>query len=162
MAGLFSRESNAESPEAFWRRTAEKRGAEIRSYSLAVYLGRSNESIREMVGVVYLAGDTLWFEDFEKDTLLFGILSRKSTYVKTEIGIPAAAVSSARTVSRRTALLCIQGRMDPDKAPGMSTRTWLPARSAVQITLSDRHSLYFEIAKEREILDLLNAGKAPG
>jgi hypothetical protein len=157
---LLGRKQDAISPEEFWRKTAEKRGADINYYTFAIFLGRSKDSLRDLPGLLYLAGDTLWFEDFEKDPGFLRLLSPKPAYVKTEISVPGADIVSAKAVLRKMALACVKGWMEPATAPSVTSFGRIFLRSAVEIVLSQGRGIYFEAMKEKELLELL-PGAAP-
>ena len=152
---FLGQKKETESPEEFWRRTAEKRGGEIKYYTFAIFLGRSKDSPCDLPGLLYMAGDTLWFEDFEKDAGWMRLFTPKSAYAKTEFGVPASDIRWARPVSRKTAFACIDGRMEPKAAPLITPFAKVFFRSAVEIGLSDGGGLYFEVLKEKELLVLL-------
>jgi hypothetical protein len=150
------------SPEEFWKQTAEKRGAEIKYYTFAIYLGRSKETLLDLGGLLYLAGDTLWFEDFEKQSSLFGfqtsgkLFGAKKPYVKTEFSVPRADIVSAKVISKKAAMSCVMGWMEPANAPVITRWGDLFSRPAVQIGLREGKALYFDAMKERELVGLLS------
>lgn len=52
--------------EEFWKEKSETYGGEIRYRSFARLLGRSDDEARDLSGLLYLIGERLIFEDFEK------------------------------------------------------------------------------------------------
>jgi hypothetical protein len=153
---IFQQKPDAETPEEFWRRTAEKRGAEIKYFSFAIYLGRSKQTVRDQPGLLYLAGDTLWFEDFEKDAGILSVFSSKTPYVKTEFGISKADIGSAKIIGKKTAVACIRGWTEPASAPVITRLGRIFSRSVVQIGVTKGASHYFEAMKEGELIGLLS------
>ncbi len=158
---LFGSKQETISAEEFWRRTAEKRGAEILFNTFAVYMGRAKENLHDLAGLLYLAGDTLWFEDFEKDGGLMGLFIRKSAYVKTEFSVPKADIVSVKPIQKKDALSCIRGVLQPAAVTAMSRFNGFFARPVIQIALSSGGAVYFEAMKEKELMQVLG-GAASG
>jgi hypothetical protein len=155
LENLFGKKQEQISPAEFWRRTAEKRGAEIPYYTFAVYLGRSNDAARDLPGLLYLAGETLWFEDFEKDMGFMKIFTPKTVWEKTEFSLPKSDIGAVKIVPRKTAFACIKGWMDPGAVAPITRIGRVFSRSVVQLGLPQGAAIYFEVMKEAELVRLL-------
>ena len=116
---LFGKK-HEESPSEFWRETAEKRGGPIGYMTYGSLLGRSGDVLVDLPGLVYTVGDSVWFEDFERDNWLARIVNSKRKFEKTEFSFARADVTQVRMVSRGAAIRCISGALLPDKLPRLS------------------------------------------
>jgi hypothetical protein len=148
--------AGTESAVEFWQRTAQKRGGEIGLYTFATYLGRSGDNYLGLPGLMYTVGDSVWFEDFQKDNWLSALLDpRKKSYVKTEFEFSKPDAAFTRLVSSASALRCIKGGADPNKLPTISSLANFFSTAVVQIAFKQGHSLFFEIMKREEMMDFL-------
>jgi hypothetical protein len=145
---------NEESPDEFWRSTAEKRGGEISYMTYGLLLGRSGDTIVDLPGLIYTVGDTVWFEDFERDNWLSRILNSKRKYEKTEFSFPRADVTSVRMVSRGAASRCVTGGVAPDKVSRISLVGRVFSSPITQVNLVDGSAFFFDIMKRREFIAL--------
>ncbi len=145
-----------ESAAEFWRRTAQKRGGEIGLYTFASYVGRSGDKYFGLPGLMYTVGNTVWFEDFQKDNWLSSLLdARKKSYVKTEFEFSKGDVAFTKLVSFPNAMRCIKGGMDPAKVPTISSLTKFFSTTVVEIAFTQGHCMFFEIMKWEEMIDFL-------
>ncbi len=149
---LFRRSKPEESFDDFWRRTGEKRGGTVGAFTFATYLGRSRGEVAGLPGLMYTVGESVWFEDFERDNWLARLFGGKRQFQQTEVGFSRDEVASTRVVSRATAYRCIRGSLAPQDARPLSPFMRLFSTSAVQICLSQGQCLYFEIMKQAEII----------
>ena len=157
---LWNRKGQTESPEEFWRHTGEKRGGEVGFVTFATFLGQSADRVLGFPGLLYTVGETVWFEDFEKDNWLARIIGGRQKYEKTELSFPVSDALFTRVVSRRSAYRCIGGSLNPSELPPLSPFVRLFTTSVVQVGLKGGPSLFLEIMRQKEFLDLL-AGKQP-
>ncbi len=155
---LFGR-GRDEKPEEFWRKTGEKRGGEVGFLTFATLLGRSGDQPLELPGLLYGVGETLWFEDFERDNWLARIVGSRKQFEKTELSFAKAEVRSVRFVSRSSALRCISGSVAPDKIPEATALGKIISTPIVQIALSNGTSIFFDMILRREFLALFPAEK---
>jgi hypothetical protein len=139
-----------ENPDDFWRETARKRGGEIGFFTFATLVGRSGGAILNFPGLLYKAGDTFWFEDFERDNWLAKILSSRKKYEKTEISFGTAEVRFVRLVSRMNAARCVGGAVAPEQLAPATVFARVFSTPVTQIGLSDGSSLFFEIMQRKE------------
>ncbi len=145
-----------ESVAEFWQRTAQKRGGEIGLYTFAAYLGRSGDKFLGLSGLMYTVGNTVWFEDFQKENWLSFILDpRKKSYTKTELEFSKGDVAFTKLVSIPNAMRCIKGGADPNKLPTISSLAKFFSTTVVQISFTQGHSLFFEIMKWEEMIGFL-------
>jgi len=149
-----------EDPAEFWRATAAKRGGEIGYFTFATLLGGSARGSDGLPGLLYAVDDALWFEDFERDNWLSKIVAGRTKYEKTELRFGRADVRYARLVSRGGAARCIGGGVPPDRLAPASFLTRAFSTPAVQVAMTDGSSLFFDIMKRSQFLDLF-CGKAP-
>jgi hypothetical protein len=147
--------SDTESVSEFWSRTAEKRGGQIGLCTYANYLGRTQDQILELPGLLYTVGDMVWFEDFEKNNWLARLINVGSKYQKTELGFPRSEVDYTRVVSRGAALRCIRGSVDAKNTRPLLSAAKIFFTPVVQISFTAGHSLFFEVLRQKELLGFL-------
>jgi hypothetical protein len=157
---FWDRKKQTESPEDFWRHTGEKRGGEVGFVTFATFLGQSGDRVLGFPGLLYTVGETVWFEDFEKDNWLARIIGGRQKYEKTELRFLVSETTFTRVISRRSAYRCIGGARDPKDLPPLSPFLRMFSTSVVQIGMKSGSSLFMEIMRQKEFLDLL-AGKTP-
>ena len=140
----------------FWRQTAEKRGGEIGIITFATLLGQSGANILGLPGLMYtVGGGTVWFEDFEKDTLMARILGGKNKWEKTELSFQKSDVSFTRLVSKGTALRSINGGLAPESTRAISFLGLFFSTPALQIGFTQGHSLFFEVMRRDDMIGFL-------
>jgi len=141
-----------ESPEEFWRQTAAKRGGEIVFRTFATLLGRSADQPLDLPGLLYLVGETVWFEDFERDNWLSKIMGGRRKFEKTEISFIRAEILGARLVSRASAARCIAGAVPAEKLSPVSAVGRILSTPIVQVSLSGGTSLFFDMISRNEFI----------
>ena len=152
-----------ESPDEFWRNTAAKRGGEIGFTTFATLLGRSADQPLDLPGLLYLVGETVWFEDFERDNWLAKIMGGRRKFEKTELSFFRGEVRAMQLVSRSAAARCIAGAVAAEKLSPVSAVGRFLSTPIVQVSLSNGTSLFFDMIRRSEFIALfsLSAGAAP-
>jgi len=155
--------SREESPEDFWRQTAAKRGGEIGFLTFATLLGRAADQPLDLPGLLYLVGETVWFEDFERDNWLAKIMGGRKKFEKTEISFARAEVRATRLVSRSSAARCIAGAVPAETLRPVSAVGRVLSTPIVQVSLSGGTSIFFDMIRRIEFIALfpLSGGGAP-
>ena len=139
-----------ENPDDFWRETGRKRGGDVTFFTFATLVGRSGSALLNFPGLLYKAGESFWFEDFERDNWLAKILSTRRKYEKTELSFAVAEVQFVRLVSRMSAARCVGGAAAPEKLPPVSVVARFFTTPVTQIGLKDGTALFFEIMQRKE------------
>jgi hypothetical protein len=152
---LFRRSKPEESFDDFWKRTGEKRGGTVGTFTFATFLGRSRGEVLGLPGLMYTVGEAVWFEDFERDNWLARLFGGKRQFTQTEVGFDRGEVGYTRIVSRGTAYRCIRGSLDPEESRPLSGFLRIFTTSVVQVCLSEGACLFFEIMKQAEIKGFL-------
>jgi hypothetical protein len=150
----FFRRAREEDPDEFWRQTAAKRGGEIGFLTFATYLGRSSDQPLELPGLLYMVGDTTWFEDFERDNWLARIMGGRRKFEKTEISFNKPEVRAARLVTRTGAMRSIAGAVPAEKLNAASAVSRIFSNPIVVVTLSNGMSLFFDMIRRNEFVAL--------
>ncbi len=155
--------SREESPDEFWRQTAAKRGGEIAFLTFATLLGRSADQPLDLPGLLYLVGETLWFEDFERDNWLSKIMGGRKKFEKTEISFLRGEVRAVQLVSRAGAARCIAGAVPAERLSPVSAVGRIFSTPIVQVSLSNGTSLFFDMIRRGDFIALfsLSADAAP-
>jgi len=156
---FFSRRKE-EDPEEFWQHTAEKRGGKIGFLTFATLLGRSDDRPLDLPGLLYMVGDVVWFEDFERDNWLAKIIGGRRKYEKTELSFGRGEVTSSRLVSRSSAARCIGGALPADKLRPVSALARVLSTPVVQVSLANGTTLFFDMIRRAEFISQV-AGAAP-
>lgn len=152
------RKAQDDDPAEFWRQTAEKRGGEIRFFTFATLVGRSGGNFLNSPGLLYLVGDFIWFEDFERENWLSRIFASRTKWEKTELSFSKSEVQFTRVVSRGGAARCIAGALTPEKVAPASAFTTIFSTPVIQVTLKDGSAIFFEIMQRKEFLAQLTPG----
>jgi hypothetical protein len=155
---LFGRRPD-DSPAEFWRKTGEKRGGTIGFMSFATLLGRSQDHIVDLPGLLYAVGGTVWFEDFERDNWFSRIVRTRDTYAKTEISFALADVLSTRLVTRGGALRSITGPVPPDALRPATLLNRIISTPIVQVAMRDGSSLFIDLINRKQFLALVAGAK---
>ena len=156
------RRGKEEDPEEFWRQTAAKRGGEIGFLTFATLLGRSGDQPLDLPGLLYMVGDMVWFEDFERDNWLARIMGGRRKFEKTEISFSRQEVAAARLVTRTAATRCITGAVPAEKLPAASTLGRILSNPIVLVTIAGGSSLFFDMIRRTEFVALFDVtAKSP-
>ena len=108
-------------------------------------------------GLLYMVGDTAWFEDFERDNWLAKIMGGRRKFEKTEISFSTAEVRATRLVGRSAANRCIAGTVPAEKLPAASAFGRILSNPIVLVTLSNGTSLFFDMIRRQEFIALFPA-----
>jgi hypothetical protein len=152
---LFRRSKPEESFDEFWKRTGDKRGGTVGTFTFSTFVGSSGGEVMGLPGLMYTVGDSLWFEDFERDNWLARLFGGKKSFQQTEVGFSRSDVSYTRVVSRSTAYRCIRGSLPVESAKPLSPALRLFTTSVTQIGLASGTCHFFEIMKQAEIVSFL-------
>lgn len=155
MMQLWGKRGPQETPAEFWQKTGEKRGGTVGLFTFATLLGRSGDAPLGLPGLLYTVGDTVWFEDFEKDNWLARIIGSRQKYEKTELSFIKGEVEFTRIVSRGAAYRCIVGKVAPQSVPGLPPLLRMFVSHAVQVGLRSSSSVFLEIMREADLLQFL-------
>jgi hypothetical protein len=150
---LFGKK-HEESPTEFWQQTAEKRGGPIGYMTYGSLLGRSGDTLVDLPGLVYTVGDSVWFEDFERDNWFARIVTSKKKFEKTEFSFPRADVTLVRMVSRGAAIRCISGNLPADRLPQLGFFGRIFSTPVIQVSMQGGTALFFDILQRREFIGL--------
>jgi hypothetical protein len=141
-----------EDPEDFWRSTAARRGGEIGFLTFATLLGRSGDRPLDLPGLLYVVGDMVWFEDFERDNWLAKIVGGRKKFEKTELSFGREEIRSSQLVSRSAAIRCIGGVLSVDKLRTVSAWARIFSTPIVQVSLSNGTTLFFDMIRRNEFI----------
>ena len=151
---IFGKPS-AEDPAVFWRETAAKRGGTIGFLTFASLLGGTADGMSDTSGILYTVGESVWFEDFERNDWLRRIAGGKSTFVKTEITFTRSEVAFTRLVTRGAALACIAGKVPPADLSAASRLARLLGTPFVEVGMRDGSALFLDVIRRSEFMAVL-------
>ena len=156
---LFNRKQE-EDPDEFWQKTAERRGGQVGFLTFATLLGRAGDRPMELPGLLYVVGDMIWFEDFERDNWLARIIGGKRKFEKTELSFGRAEIRVSRLVSRSAAMRCIGGGLPVEHLHAVSSVARIFTTPIVQVTLDNGTTLFFDMIRRLEFVSEVAGGAA--
>lgn len=150
--------------EKFWKVKSEELGAPIRFRSYARFLGMRGTGvepqIRNLSGLLYATEDRLYFEDFERHSLMDALFQgRKREYEKFSIDFDRRDLGGLRQVTEKGAEAYLKGR-----AAAVSRRSlWhrLFGRPVWELNLRQDVRLFFEIMEPEGLITLVNGPDDP-
>ena len=152
---MYSHGMTDNETEEFWTEREQQYGGEIRFRSFARLLGSTLREERELSGLLFLAGETLVFEDFEKESALMGFIMKtsKKKYEKTVYEIPFDDISRVKPVTQGAAKRKLSGV--PGETEEISSLAAFFGRPVQEVILSSEERLYFEVLDKRSLKELL-------
>jgi hypothetical protein len=141
----------------FWENIERQKGGKVTFFTFATFLGESGSRQVSLGGLLYIVGDMVYFEDFEKENWIAKIFTRKQKWEKTEFSFRTGNLSEVRLVSKGTALNCIAGYLDEADTKPVSKVFAALFQPVIQIRLKGQGSLFFDIMRKKEFLDALAA-----
>ena len=99
-------------------------------------------------------GETVWFEDFERDNWLAKIMGGRRKFEKTELSFVRAEVRATRLVSRSGASRCVAGAVPAEKLKPVSAVGRFLSTPIVQVSLSSGTSIFFDMIRRAEFIAL--------
>jgi hypothetical protein len=113
MFNLYNENNTNQEQEAVLRQIEEACGGPIAFKTFAFYLGNSAGRAGERGGLIYIVGDDLYFEDFEKTGGLSQFFRKKTAYEKLRFSIPVRSIDRIQVTTERSARRCIRRITSP-------------------------------------------------
>jgi hypothetical protein len=139
----------------FWDDKGRERGGTVEYRTLAVLLGEAGGGSREIPGLLYAVDGVLWFEDIPHENWLTKLFPSRTKTEPMALHNAIAETRGARVVSRKDAVRCIDGRAAPADLKPLAGIRKAFGQPAVQWDLADGRTLFFETAKQKELVALL-------
>lgn len=140
----------------FIQELEEKRGSKIRWKTYSTWYANSDGVQREYGVFLYRAGDSFWFEDFERIPTFLGfpIKQKKDApkYIKYEASFPMEQVKDTKPVTRATAERVAAGRLEPKFAKTANGWQRVFSQIVEMVTLSDGTVHFFELMDRKQFL----------
>lgn len=152
---MIFQKKETQSPDDFWGDREKEKGGPVGFRSFSMLLGKSDDTIRNLAGIFYQVGDTMYFEDFEKDNMLAKLINRGRKYEKTEFSFNLSEVLEMRLVSKNAALACIDGSLEDRDTKPMTALASVFGKAVVQLLFVSGYSLFFEVMEMKGIKDLI-------
>jgi len=149
-----------EDPEEFWQRTAARRGGQIGFLTFATLLGRAEDRPLDLPGLLYVVGEMVWFEDFERDNWLARIMGGRRKFEKTELSFGRAEIRFSQLVSRSSAMRCIAGALRVDHLRSATAWARIFSTPIVQVSLENGTTLFFDMIRRAEFVSQVAGGLA--
>jgi hypothetical protein len=132
----------------FWGEIEKEHNAKVVFRTFAILLGKSSEVFQDLRGLLYIVGDKIVFEDFEKTDRFLEFLVRKKKekkYEKFKISFSIDEIINIKEVSNQTARRCIDGSLRHSETKTVRSRHRFFSRSICQIQLIADYSLFFDL-----------------
>lgn len=138
----------------FWEEKKQETGKEILYKGFARFIGEASNGRSDISGLMYATSERVYFEDFEKTSMMDMFMKKKRKYEKYTMNFLISDISDMREVSQSSAAACIEGDMDEGKPIGglmklFNTPAW-------EIKFRSANSYFFELFDAKELLSLLN------
>jgi hypothetical protein len=140
----------------FWKDKEAEKGGKVNFYTFATFLGRSADRQVTNGGLIYTIDDRVYFEDFEKESWLIKLISKKQKYEKTEFSFDISDINRSKIISRNSALNCIAGYVDSENTRILSPLMKLFSKPVVQIVMKNGTSMFFDIMRAGDFINTLN------
>ncbi|MBI9109246.1 MAG: hypothetical protein JEZ04_21045 [Spirochaetales bacterium] len=146
-------EETNESKE-FWAEKEQETGKQIIIKSFARFIGEKGREKSGLSGLLYATEDRVYFEDFEKSSMLDIFMKKKNKYDKFTMNFLLSDTSEMRKVSESSATACINGTIE--EAKPMGAFTGLFSSSAWEVKFKTGESYFFELFEPGELMKLIN------
>jgi hypothetical protein len=151
--GILRREDPDQTPNEFWKEIEEKHGGNVRFHTFVRFIGRSQSSMENLPGLLYIINNVAHFEDFEKDNMLMRLVNRKSKYTKTEFSFPLSSIEKLQVVSKNQAVNCITGVVAGSDLKPMGGLARMLFSPVYHVYLENGTSIFFEqVMDEKKFL----------
>ncbi len=146
-------EENKESIE-FWEEKKRETGKDIIFKSFARFVGETAKGSTNLSGLIYATEDRVYFEDFEKSSMLDFLVKKKKKYDKFTMNFLLEEASGMRKVSESSAAACISGEAQEAKPPGFLTALF--NSPLWEIKFKSGGCYYFELFEPKDLISLIN------
>ena len=146
-------EENKESIE-FWEDKKKEAGGDIVFKSFARFIGESGRGPSGLSGLLYATEERVYFEDFEKSSMLDIFMKKKKKYEKYTMNFLIADAAEMRKVSESSANACINGEIE--EAKPQNRLTGLFNTPAWEIKFRSGESYFFELFEPSDLLKIIN------
>jgi len=121
-------------------------GGKLEYRTYAQFLGKSGEGTKNLGGLLFIVGDRLIFEDFERQSSTIMLLfHKKKEYVKLKFQISTDEIERVNLVNLSQGLKVVKYNKDPKNLTEISAIRRLIFRNVTQILLKNGSAFYFEI-----------------
>ena len=146
-------EENNDSQE-FWAEKESEIGRSVLFKSFARFIGETGKGPLNLSGLLFATDDRVYFEDFEKSTMLDIFTKKKKKYEKYTMNFLIDDAAEMRKVSESSAEACINGSLEEAKPQGalgglFGTPAW-------EIKFKTGGSYFFELFEPGYLLKTIN------
>ncbi|MFP4178650.1 MAG: hypothetical protein ACLFNZ_09820 [Spirochaetaceae bacterium] len=144
--------------ETFLAALEEQNGGPLEWRTYAFLLGASGDNNpRSLGGLLYVAADTLIFEDFERENALLGLLGKRKKYEKCKIEASLSSVAELRSVAAGEARRAINGKCEPNTLPVLSGIRKILEKRTEAVIFKDGTAWFFEMYDTEGLKKILKA-----
>ncbi|MBI9100181.1 MAG: hypothetical protein JEY91_16990 [Spirochaetaceae bacterium] len=154
----FRYTGNMKDAEQFKTEREEKFGGKIRFLSYARFIGRaSTKKVLNRGGLLYVIGDNLYFEDFERTAGVMTMFNHKENYTKTELSFDLGEISMVKKINEKSAISSVRGNTEENQILPV-TKGFLGffVTPVVQIMVHNQTSLFLDIMDNDGFVTLIN------
>ncbi len=143
----------------FWERKERETGGPILYRSFAILLGRMTEGRLDRSGILFVSGNSIHFEDFEKqDPLSWLFRRKKKPYSQYITSVSLSDVSEIRLIPERDAVRVLKGTLPPSRTRTFSLLNAVGSKRISQIILRNDDSLFLEVLDHRGLAEISRRG----
>jgi len=146
-------EETNESKE-FWAEKEQEIGKKIIFKSFARFIGESGRGESGLSGLLFASEDRVYFEDFEKSSMLDIFMKKKRKYDKFTMNFLLNDAKEMRKVTENSATACINGNLD--EAKPQSRLMGIFSSSAWEVKFKSGESYFFELFEPDALQELIN------
>jgi hypothetical protein len=130
----------------FWKGVEEEHHGKVQFKTSALFLGKSRGPLVNIFGILYVVGDHVVFENFEKGPDLFQVLlKRNKKFEKHKVVLSVEQILDVKEVTKRSAHRCLDGLIADSETSSPGFFDSLFASGVRQIRLRSGESLFFDM-----------------
>ncbi|NQT57696.1 MAG: hypothetical protein HQ557_01815 [Bacteroidetes bacterium] len=135
----------------------QENGGQIIFKTYAVLIGLSNGKSINLGGLLYVINNTLYFEDFEKQGGLFGLITskKKKAYKKYKTSIDISSVDNLYSVRITAAKAAVNGRLSQDQLQPVKGLQKKLFQTAVYLSRSGEPGWLLEVIDDKAFINII-------
>ena len=137
----------------FWAEKAAETGKDIVFRSFAKFIGEKGRGETNLSGLLYATDDSVYFEDFEKTSMLDMLMKKKRKYEKFSMSFSLSDAVQMRKVSASSASACAAGSLDEAKEQNILNTLF--NAPAWEIKFKTGESYFFELFEPKALIELI-------
>jgi hypothetical protein len=139
----------------------KENGGQIIFKTYAVLIGFSNGQNLNLGGLLYVINNTLYFEDFEKQGGLFGLITskKKKVYEKYKTSIDISSIENLYSVKINAAKAVASGKLSHEKIGPVTGLQKKLFQTAVYLSLAVEPGWLLEVIDDKKFITIIEEQK---